>query len=1257
MKKTFMLLFSLLMLTVSMFAGGEGKLIPKAKILKTRADLVQMFPNKEYRESHDGGYTFFKPRARVGEKIELCSGVVAKVITAPNNGKVGLVWSDRIFVKFKDQSTRTHGSANTFLKGMGSEIMSSLEKTDKIAFVAKVPQGQNLEAFIKALNNRPEIEYAEMRPIYYTYYTPTDPGYPNQWHWTLLKMEDAWNITRGSSSVILEVNDSGVSLYTNSDAVNTSNINGTYVKSRELQNVNIYNDGGFTIDPYNSDSDAEDDFGHGTFIANLIFGDMNDGQDGAGMAPNCTVMPFKSGGCSGTIAYGTNGINYGSGTAKAINCSYGGPSYSSTDNTACNNAWDNGSIVVVASGNDGANSMGYPAGYINSVAVGATTSSGAWWSSSNWDEGSTAGYQHEANEIFCVTPSANMYGTGMEFSHYNGSGYDCGTADPSNQNWSSGNYGTSYSCPQLVGMIGLMASAGTVDPQTILNIIANTADHTSNGNSPSTATSSISGANTYDWKYGHGLPDVGAALAQCVPSPYIVYDSKSIDDSTGGDNDSIAEAGETIDLFVTLKNTGTDVLSSVSTTLSSDDYWVSIANATIGYSNIAIAGTQTNATGFSVEINSHTPDVHDVEFSMVITGTFNGGANNYEITRTFRMTVGFFPVLIIDVDGGAQTGDWAYESQASIEDALAKNNWSFKTLKALPADVDSRFDMIFVADGGVFIATSVGSEDLTSAEVDSLTSYVTDGGNVYVESSGAEDYNWEPTSMWAKFGISYGSEGTTWDDATSNIYNVTGQGGTSGSGLGSSILYDNNENMGGYYGVFCNAYNKPLTPQSSGTAIAVKSNGGQGNNLNRVIDRNIASEGKTIYSDILLGAIDSANQPSNERYNYMNSICNFFMGTGSVTDVTAPAKTILSASLDSYNEGVVNLSWTTPGDDGWSGRNWYAAGGYAYYDLEYKASSSGTWLNAAGEPTPCQTPETSSSFQLTGLTAGQSYDFRLRTQDEAGNYSDYSDVISIDVLAAPASWGAATSYPGKAILVWIEGSADSFGESAETATAFEGRISNFGYSYSEVTTAGDIGNLSSYDMVIYCGGICNYGGNQESYFASMDLNRQQNFMDTGGFLYTELQWADSLFSNTAYCTTYLGASNGDYYDNYGLGGGNSLWTYPMTGQSGTYAVSDSLSNAYDSNWEIAASMLQSGSGVMAYRSANGYYVSSDMPHGVFSTILANNISNTTEQADYIDRILGKFGCTNFSDTYPPAPMTLNASPGALSGSARLTWNA
>ena len=64
-----------------------------------------------------------------------------------------------------------------------------------------------------------------------------------------------------------------------------------------------------------------------------------------------------------------------------------------------------------------------------------------------------------------------------------------------------------------------------------------------------------------------------------------------------------------------------------------------------------------------------------------------------------------------------------------------------------------------------------------------------------------------------------------------------------------------------------------------------------------------------------------------------------------------------------------------------------------------------------------------------------------------------------------------------------------------------------------------------------------------------------------------------------------------------------------------------------------------------------------MPHGVFSTILANNISNATEQADYIDRILGKFGCTNFSDTYPPAPMTLNASPGALSGSARLTWNA
>jgi hypothetical protein len=71
---------------------------------------------------------------------------------------------------------------------------------------------------------------------------------------------------------------------------------------------------------------------------------------------------------------------------------------------------------------------------------------------------------------------------------------------------------------------------------------------------------------------------------------------------------------------------------------------------------------------------------------------------------------------------------------------------------------------------------------------------------------------------------------------------------------------------------------------------------------------------------------------------------------------------------------------------------WTAVSGAASYDVDYKATSSSTWINAA-------TASTSVSVGLTGLTAGTTYDYRVRTNCSSGS-SAYSSAQFTTTAAA-----------------------------------------------------------------------------------------------------------------------------------------------------------------------------------------------------------------------------------------------------------------
>ena len=96
--------------------------------------------------------------------------------------------------------------------------------------------------------------------------------------------------------------------------------------------------------------------------------------------------------------------------------------------------------------------------------------------------------------------------------------------------------------------------------------------------------------------------------------------------------------------------------------------------------------------------------------------------------------------------------------------------------------------------------------------------------------------------------------------------------------------------------------------------------------------------------------------------------------------------------------GKVTLHWTAPGDDADTGRA-------AAYDLRYSTApiiddaSFGSATRVSGVPAP-QAAGATESFTVTGLVAGSSYYFAIKTVDEAGNWSALSNDAAASASAA-----------------------------------------------------------------------------------------------------------------------------------------------------------------------------------------------------------------------------------------------------------------
>jgi subtilisin family serine protease len=221
--------------------------------------------------------------------------------------------------------------------------------------VLQVPTAEVEEA-IDSLEDSPAIEYVEREVVLEAADTvPNDTLWQDQWGPRRVRAQRAWDATRGSSSVVVAVIDTGV-------AYGHPDLQGLFVPGHDF---------------VNNDADPRDDHGHGTAVAGVIAARTQNHEGQAGMCWKCSVMPVKvldgnGSGPTSTIAAGIVwAVNHG---ARVINLSLGGAGTTQALQDAVVFAASKGVVVVAAAGNSGSSTKFYPAAYADALSVAATTS-------------------------------------------------------------------------------------------------------------------------------------------------------------------------------------------------------------------------------------------------------------------------------------------------------------------------------------------------------------------------------------------------------------------------------------------------------------------------------------------------------------------------------------------------------------------------------------------------------------------------------------------------------------------------------------------------------------------------------------------------------------------------------------------------------------------------------------------------------------------------------------------------------------------
>lgn len=243
----------------------------------------------------------------------------------------------------------------------------------------------------KLLAKRSDVRYAVPNRRFYPSAVPNDEFYSFQWHYNAINLPQAWDITKGSSSTVIAVIDTGILPHPE-------------LEGRLVAGYDFISNAGNAADGDGRDSDPTDmglneDTGyHGTHVAGTLGANTDNGVGVAGINWNAKISAVrvlgKQGGTTADIidgvlwAAGINPTLINPNPADVLNLSLGGPG---PCDVPYQEAFDKviaaGKIIVVAAGN-GHENAGFvsPGNCANVITVGATDFAGNRASYSNYGD-------------------------------------------------------------------------------------------------------------------------------------------------------------------------------------------------------------------------------------------------------------------------------------------------------------------------------------------------------------------------------------------------------------------------------------------------------------------------------------------------------------------------------------------------------------------------------------------------------------------------------------------------------------------------------------------------------------------------------------------------------------------------------------------------------------------------------------------------------------------------------------------------------
>ncbi|MBW2735656.1 MAG: S8 family serine peptidase [Deltaproteobacteria bacterium] len=334
-------------------------------------------------------------------------------------------------------------------------------------------------AFSARLARRSDVLYTQPNYIRRPLLLPNDEHYPIQWGLPRSKLETAWDITTGSSSVVVAIVDTGIRAH--------PDLAGRVLAGYDFITTLSFSGDGDGRDPDPTDLGSSEIGGsaqHGTHIAGIIGATSNNQKGVSGVDWACKILPVRALGVDegrGSDADISAAIRWAAGLkvdgvpdninpAHIINLSFGGDGRSDILTQAIKEVVAKGVVVVAAAGNDnvdGANT--FPAALPDVIDVGAIGYSGE-----------RAPYSNFGDALTLVAPGGNLLEF-FEFPHQGETlraGIVSTLFDTTTQTYGYHLYdGTSQAAPLVAGVAALMLAANPdLSAAEVRLVLANTAD-------------------------------------------------------------------------------------------------------------------------------------------------------------------------------------------------------------------------------------------------------------------------------------------------------------------------------------------------------------------------------------------------------------------------------------------------------------------------------------------------------------------------------------------------------------------------------------------------------------------------------------------------------------------------------------------------------------------------------------------------------------------------------------------------------------